>query len=192
MPYARPSTMPPNGVSALESRFSSAAPSVYGSSTQNDDRDPPQTPGTSSSQINNTTWQQNVSTSFAQLSRQFQAASQAVATIPLTSDHVTAALMDRLDAIEQGQRRLGQEIESLTEQFQAHREREASVPDNTTNLEAALKEQTELYKLECVAVLYLSLSCNNRIHWNSARNDCLVGCRTLWPSSRYHLSKSFP
>lgn len=156
MPYARPSTMPTtNGVSAvLESRFSLGDPSTSSSSTRNDDRDyhPPHTAGMSWQQADNsniTTWQQNVSSSFAQLSQQFQAASQAVSTIPPTQDHVVmTSFLERLDAIEEGQRKLGQEIQLLTEQFTSHRDSDRPAANDATGLEASLKEQIELYKLE--------------------------------------------
>ena len=153
MPYVRPSTMQDSGVAVLESHFSSAEPSIYGSSTQNDDRDQPQTPG-ASWQVNggSATWQHNVSTSFAQLSRQFQAASQAVSAMPPSSERLTASLLERLDTIEEGQKRLGGEIQSLQEQFITLREsREPPHPaanGSTTTLEASLKDQVELFKLE--------------------------------------------
>ncbi|KAF8485402.1 hypothetical protein JB92DRAFT_3028213 [Gautieria morchelliformis] len=139
MPYARPTTMHLNGVTVLESRFSSAEPSIYGSSTQNDDRDQPQTPGASWQANDITTWQHNVSTSFAQLSKQFQAASHAVSTIPHASDNVMASLL------EQAARG---EIQSLKEQFAAHRESEPPAAHDTTALEASLKAQIEAYKLD--------------------------------------------
>jgi hypothetical protein len=148
MPYARPSTMHLNGVAVLESRFSSAEPSIYGSSTQNEDRDQPQTPGTSWQSNDITAWQHHVSTSFAQLSKQFQAASHAVSTIPQASDNVMVSLLERLDTIEEGQRRLGGEIQSLKEQFVAHRESEPPAAHDTSALEASLKAQIDAYKLE--------------------------------------------
>ncbi|KAF8591754.1 hypothetical protein K439DRAFT_1325957 [Ramaria rubella] len=131
-----------NGVSLLsESRFSSGATSTYSSSTQGDDHSPTQSP----------TWQQNVSASFMQLSKQFQAAAQAVSTVPPTSDHALSALLDRLENIEEGQRRLGEEIQSLKDQFEVTRERESAatvVAPEASDLEVSIKEQVELFKLE--------------------------------------------
>jgi hypothetical protein len=133
----------------MESRSPLTEPSTAGSSTLNIDRDfLPSTGGA---------WQQNVSASFSQLSLQFQAASQAVATVPQASDQALSGLNDRLDSIENGQRRLAHEIELLKEQFALVQQREPGtdpivVPtpqanESTVKLEAALKEQLETFKL---------------------------------------------
>jgi len=151
MPYARPATMQSpatNGTTSLllESRYSSIRPSTAGSSTQNDERE--FQPSTTDN------WQQNVSASFSQLSLQFQTASQAIVTIPQTSDHALSALNERLNSIEDGQRRLAHEIELLKQKFAALPQCEHNEPTSTpqTNgggidLEAALKEQLEAFKL---------------------------------------------
>ncbi|KAF8519343.1 hypothetical protein BU17DRAFT_90017 [Hysterangium stoloniferum] len=152
MPYARPATMQStatNGTTSLmlESRYSSVGPSTAGSSTQSEEREFPSS--------TTDTWRGNVSASFSQLSLQFQAASQAVATIPQASDHTLSALNDRLDSIEDGQRRLAREIEQLKQEFAALSQREVEPTTPTipqangsgSDLEAALKEQLDAFKL---------------------------------------------
>jgi len=133
MPYARPSMLQTNGTPfSSETRFSSVEPSTCDSSTQNDDHSP---------SLSSPAWQNRVSASFSQLSKQFQAASQAVSTIPPSSDHAMVALMERLENIEEGQRTLALEIKTLKEQFLIK-------PEPSTDLETSLKEQIELFKLD--------------------------------------------
>ena len=160
MPYARPLTMHVNGAPVLDSsHFSSAEPSIYGSSTQNDEHDHEQHQALTASwhpTDNGIPWPQNVSTSFAQLALQFQAASHAVASIPPPSSdrQFSSALLDRLDIIEERQKQLGSEIQALQEQFSTLRDNTTEPPvvpkdgNNIAALEASLKEHIETFKLE--------------------------------------------
>jgi len=106
----------------------------------------------------NPEWQRSVSASFSQLSLQFQAAAQAVSSIPPTSDQTLMSFMHRLDAIEEGQRNLASQFSYLKEEFASLRSQvsiqPAPVPqappaaNGTADWEAALKAQAEEMKLE--------------------------------------------
>ncbi|GJJ09264.1 hypothetical protein Clacol_003486 [Clathrus columnatus] len=168
MPYVRPATMrmSTNGITSLldESRFySSADTSVTAdSSTQNDDN--ASSPGLMNG--SGSTWQNNVSASFAQLAVQFQAASQNIAAIQTTptSEPLLLAFTERLEAIEEQQQRLAGAIEVLREQFESINSNK-NAPASTVNdvepaspivpsgptisdLEALLKAQQEAFKLD--------------------------------------------
>ncbi|KIJ34979.1 hypothetical protein M422DRAFT_51728 [Sphaerobolus stellatus SS14] len=98
-------------------------------------------------------WQQTVSNTFSQLSMQFQAAAQAVASVPVANDQAIASLLDRLSAIEDGQRRLAQELAGLKEDFMVSKQVAPPPPQEAngaeiTALQASLKELTDAAKLE--------------------------------------------
>jgi len=148
------------GISFLSDSQNSVSVTESGSETQNDD-------GSPSMVSANPDWQRSVSASFSQLSLHFQAAAQAVASVPPSSDQTILALMERLDSIEDGQRRLAQELASLKEEFAALHNQAATLAENLpqpsqssqppavngiSDLEAAIKTQAEALKLECVSV----------------------------------------
>lgn len=177
MPYVRPLTMrmsTANGTISLldESRFytNSTNESITAeSSTQNDEHaSGPDALANSGSP----SWQNAISASFAQLAVQFQAASHNIATAippppPTASSQYSTpeqngpallALTERLEAIEEEQRRLADAINALRNQFLSMNQMKttdgpesiAPVPSgpSTADLEAIIKTQQEAFKLE--------------------------------------------
>jgi len=101
----------------------------------------------------NPDWQHNISTSFSQLALQFQAAAQALAAMPPSSEQLIGLLLERLESIEERQRKLAQDIETLKASLNQPVVVQAPQPpaangDSTSHLEEALKAQLEAFKLE--------------------------------------------
>lgn len=103
----------------------------------------------------NPDWQHTISTSFSQLALQFQAAAQALAAMPPSSEQLIALVLERLESIEERQRKLARDIETLRASLKEPVVVQASQApaangdgDSASHLEEALKAQLEAFKLE--------------------------------------------
>ena len=131
--------------SPSETPFASTEPSTWSSSTLDERSLPTQS---------HPAWLHHLGDSFQQLSRQFQAASQAVSTVPPSSDHATAALVERLEGIEERQRRLEAELMALKDELSIKPVQSAN---SDTDIVAMLKDLADKFKLEYVLQVSLIL-----------------------------------